>query len=326
MRNVHNRLIIDKASQLGMECGLLIPGCEDFLELTYKGKTIIINKTRSHRMTLMAGLLAKDKQASNLLLRRSGLPVPDDIVVSELSGEAFSFLHTHRQVTVKPLDSSRSAGVTVGVSSETELTQAFRTAGEHSDRVMIQRNVEGLDYRVLVIAGQAIGALEYQPAYLTGDGRSTVEQLIRRLNEEQRRRNPITDFDSFKPVRTESDELLACLKQQGKALEDVLDRGEQVQLFATANALAGEISEVVTDKTAHIHPLSLQMAVEAAAALQIDVAGIDIRCRNISEPLGGDNGGILEVNALPDMIDPHLYLQNASADAIAAYLHYLFED
>jgi len=309
-----------------MECELLIPGCEDFLELAYRGKTIIVNKTRSHKMSLMAGLLAKNKQASNLLLRRHRLPVPDDIVVSATTGEATRFLHTHRRVTVKPLDTSRSAGVTVDVQTEAELEQAIRTARAHSESVMIQRYVEGFDYRVLVIAGQGICALEYRPAYVEGDGRSTIEQLILQLNEEQRRRNPIADFESFKPVRIGSGELQAHLMRQGRALQDIMDRGEQVQLFTQANALAGEISEVVTDRTAHIHPVAMRMAIEAAQALNIDVAGVDIRCLDIGAPLGGDNGGILEVNALPDMVDPYLYLQDASVDAIAAYLHYLFED
>jgi D-alanine-D-alanine ligase-like ATP-grasp enzyme len=310
---------------MGISCGLLMPGCEDFLELSLGDKTIIFNKTRSHRLPLIAGLLAKDKAATNMLLRRSGLPLPDYIVVSDVCEEALQFFNRHNRVTVKPIDSSRSAGVTTAIGTEAELERAIRSARLHSSRVMVQANVEGYDYRVLIIDGQAIGVLEYRPASVEGDGCSTIAQLIVRLNEQQQRRNGTVQQGSFQPIDIGSAQLRKCLAMQGRTVRDIPAPYEQVQLFTAGNAAADQISEIVTDRTADIHPDSLRMAVEAAGALQIDVAGIDIRCQDISVPLGDANGGILEVNALPDMIDPHLYLQDEGTDVFRAYLTYLLK-
>lgn len=326
VQNAHNKLIVNKAREMGIACEPLVVGCEDFLELSYRGKNIIINKTRSHKMTLMAGLLAKNKEATNLLLRRCGLPVPDYIVVSQTSEEAVRFLNTYRLVTVKPLDASRSAGVTIGIRSEDELNQAIQTARLHSDTVMIQKYVEGTDYRVLVISGKSIGVLEYQPAFIVGDGRSTIEQLIFQLNEDQLRRNNIGEAGSFQTISVESKPLLMHLQEQGRTVQDLLDIGERLELFANGNILADRISEIVTDRTERTCPFNVSVAIEAAKALNVDVAGVDIRCKDISVPLDDDNGGILEVNALPDMIDPHLFFQGESIDVFKAYLQYLFEE
>lgn len=74
--NLQNRLILNKAREMGIGCELLVDGCEDFLKLSLEHKQIIINKTRTHRLPLIAGLLAKNKQACNLILHEQGMPVP----------------------------------------------------------------------------------------------------------------------------------------------------------------------------------------------------------------------------------------------------------
>jgi cyanophycin synthetase len=321
-----NRLILKKAEEMGITGKPLIEGCEDFLELTYKGKSIIINRTRSHRMPLMAGLLAKNKEASNLLLQRKGLPIPDYIVLSEPGEEAVRFLEAYRLVTVKPLDTSRSVGVTLRIRGEDELAEAIRTARRFSKQVMVQKYVEGTDYRVLVIDGKAVGALEYRPAAVEGDGESTVEQLIARLNDSQMRRNGAGEAGSFQPIDIRSGSLLRHLEESGRSLEEILKKGERAELYASGNMLAEDISEIALDRSGDLHPESAQMAVDAAGALQLDVAGVDIRCRDIRLPLTEENGGILEVNALPDMVDQHLLYEGASTDVFELYLRYLFEE
>lgn len=326
VQNAHNKLIISKARELGIGCKPLVPGCEDFLELSYRGKQIIINKTRSHKLSLMAGLLAKNKDASNLLFRRCGLPVPDYIVVSNTSEEAMNFLHTHPCIIVKPLDTSRSIGVTLGIREVADLNKAIQGARLHSENVMIQQYVEGFDYRVLVIAGKAVGVLEYRPAFIEGDGYSTIKQLVNKLNKDQLRRNNAGTVGSFQEISIETGHVPVYLQELGKTVEDILEKGEQQQLFSSANIVANEISEVVTDRTETISPINVKVAIEAAKALNIDVAGVDIRCKDISLPLTEGNGGILEVNALPDMIDPHLFFHGASQDVFKIYLQYLFEE
>ncbi|MGZ7441361.1 ATP-grasp domain-containing protein [Paenibacillus sp. TH7-28] len=325
-QNLQNRLIMSKAEKMGMDCRQLIAGCEDFLELTCKGKSIVINKTRSHRLPLIAGLLAKNKEAANHLLQRQGLPVPPFIVVPEMGEEAARFLEACASVVVKPLDASGSAGVTLDVRTSGQLDEAIRKAGQYSGSILIQRFVPGADYRVLVIGGKVAAVTEYRPAFILGDGSSAVRELIRRLNATRIRQSDIGEMEAFAEIKSDSPRLAAVLDKQGAALDDVIPAGAQLELYDLHNAPAGEISEIYADRTESICSANAEMAIEAARTLQIDVAGIDMRCPDIGQPVTKASGGILEVNALPDFTYHVFSYEGASRDVTRMYLEYLFEE
>jgi cyanophycin synthetase len=271
----------------------------------------------------MAGFLSKNKDAANILLKRFGLPVPDYILVSSMSEKAVDFLNKYKKVAVKPFDTNRSIGITLGIEKEEELEHAIRTASSYSEKVIIQKYIEGFDYRVLVIDGKVVGVLEHQPGFIVGDSYSTIEQLINKLNEDPFRRNNAGEFKPLKKISLDSNSLLFTLEKQSKTLQDIPVKGEQIQLSLSGNVLNGGIS---IDRTDDICTVNAVIAVEAAKALNIDVAGIDIRCKDISVPINNRYEGILEINVLPDMVDHVLPFRGKSRDVIGAYLQYLFKE
>ncbi|MFD1175989.1 ATP-grasp domain-containing protein [Paenibacillus puldeungensis] len=326
LQNLHNRLILSKAHEMGITCRPLLQGCEDFLELTYQGRSIVINKTRSHKLSLMAGLLAKNKEATNLLLQRRGLPIPPFMVISEMGEEAVRFLENQSSVVVKPLDASGSAGVTLDVRTRKQLGEAIRKASFYSKSMMLQQFIPGKDYRVLIINGKVAAVTEYRPACVIGDGSASIRQLIQLLNESRIIRNDIGQMEAFAEISMDSRELTMVLDKQGVALDDLIPAGTQVELYDTQNAAANDIREIYADRTDTICEANKKMAIDAAEVLQIDVAGIDIRCPDISLPLMQPIGAILEVNALPDMTYHVFSYQGASRDVVRLYLEYLFEE
>ncbi len=326
-RNTLNQLIISKAEELGIRSRLLLEGCEDFLELTYRGESLIINKTRSHRLPLIAGLMAKNKQVTNRLLEQQGLPVPSYLVVTKASLEAQQFLAAQGSVVVKPLDASGGAGVTLDVRTEAQLENAIRQAsGEPGGQVMLQQFVPGLDFRVLVINGQVAAVTEYSPAYITGDGSSSLRELIRRLNTTRILRSGAVQIEAFPQISLDSASLLAALQFQEKTLDEIITAGDKVSVQDTHYASAVDVREVYADRTSTICPENVAIAIQAAKALDIDVAGIDMRCRDIGEPITLASGGVLEVNALPDMTHHAIPYEGASQDVFRLYLEYLFEE
>ncbi len=325
MSNLQNQIIIQKAKEMGINCTPLLADCEDFLELSYKGKTIIINKTRSHQLLLISGLLAQNKVATNKLLARNRLPISDSIIVEEIGEKSIQFLTNYKKVVVKPVNAKCSLGVTIGIKTVKELEQAAVVAKEYSQKIIIQKYVPGHDYRVLVIDGEMIGVLEYRSAFIEGDGSSTIRQLISRLNARQLKKNTFERPYAYQGIESESLVLKNILQKSGFTLEDVLIKGQQLDLFSDDNMLVTEFYDVITDRTADICPENIDIAIRAAQALQIDVAGIDIRCLHIDKPLDQSNGVILEVNALPDMVDPSIYFEESTKNAAEAYLTYLLE-
>ncbi|WP_339259048.1 hypothetical protein MKZ12_04875 [Paenibacillus sp. FSL R5-0713] len=326
IHNLQNRLIISKAREMGITCEPLLEGCEDFLKLAVGDKQIIINKTRSHRLPLIAGLLAKNKQACNMLLHEQGMPVPSYIVIPEMGSEAVAFLNRYRSIVVKPLDASSSMGVTLDVRTEEELEAAIHLASVHGSSIMLQQYVTGIDYRVLIINGEVAAVNEYRPVYVEGDGTSTVRTLIEQLNQERMKITSIGEYEAFPQVHAETERLLEVLHAQGTSLDEVPAAGEEIELYDLRNSAAGKISEFYKDCTEIIHPENARMIVQAAQTLQIDVAGVDVRCRDIRTPISREEGGILEVNALPDLthhVFPH---GGTTRDVVRLYLEYLCQE
>lgn len=321
--NLQNRLILNKAREMGIGCELLVDGCEDFLKLSLEHKQIIINKTRTHRLPLIAGLLAKNKQACNLILHEQGMPVPPHIVVAAMGEEAEAFLDQYSSIVVKPLDSSSSQGVTLDVRTLAELEAAIHLATQYGSSILLQQYVIGTDYRVLIINEQVAAVNQYRPVYVTGNGSSSVRERIEMLNRNRMQDTEIGVYEAFPAIDLDNTHLLDTLSKQGLALNDVSPVDQEIELYDLRNSAAGKISEFYRDCTDDIHPDNARMMIQAARALQIDVAGIDVRCKDIRVPITTEQGGILEVNALPDLTH-HVYPHGGTTrDVVRQYLEYL---
>lgn len=323
IENLQNRLILNKAREMGIACEPLVDGCEDFLKLSLEHKQIIINKTRTHRLPLIAGLLAKNKQVCNLLLGEQGMPVPSHVVVDGIGKEAEAFLKQHHSIVVKPLDASSSRGVTLDVRTSAELETAIHLAARYGSSILLQRYVIGTDYRVLIIDDQVAAVNEYRPVYIIGDGSSSVIQLIERLNYSRIEQTAIGVYEAFPEIDADDMRLQETLRKQGTGLNDVPPAGIEIELVDLQNSAAGKISEFYRDCTDDIHADNARMLIQAARTLQIDVAGVDVRCKDIRVPITAAQGGILEVNALPDLTH-HVYPHGGTTrDVVRQYLEYL---
>lgn len=69
-------------------------------------------------------------------------------------------------------------------------------------------------------------------------------------------------------------------------------------LRSNSNLSTGGTAADVTDR---VHPANARVAELAAQILALDVAGIDLLCRDISRPLAEQGGAIVEVNAAPGL-------------------------
>ncbi|KAK0358979.1 hypothetical protein LTR94_033126, partial [Friedmanniomyces endolithicus] len=95
------------------------------------------------------------------------------------------------------------------------------------------------------------------------------------------------------PLDALADETLA---RQGYDLDTVLHDGVSADLRGNANLSTGGTAEDVTD----LLPDSTRLlCVRAACKIGLDVAGIDIVCEDIGQPLAAQRGAVIEVNAAP---------------------------
>ena len=143
----------------------------------------------------------------------------------------------------------------------------------------MEQHLKGKDYRVLIIGEQVAAVSQRIPAHVTGDGKHTIAQLVDLINRDERRgeghEKPLT--------KIMIDELsLILLKKQGYSPDSIPAAGRRVYLKANGNLSTGGEAVDCTDK---IHPDNQEIAVRAAKIIGLDIAGVDIKCHDISKPI-----------------------------------------
>src|SRR5204863_2644669 len=116
-------------------------------------------------------------------------PVPRGILVYTEKELRERIREVSFPVVVKPLDGNHGRGVTTDINSIEKAVHAFEIAKRISEDVIVEEYVKGDDYRFLVVNYKLVAVAKRTPAYVTGDGRSTIQQLIEEENLHHERGN-----------------------------------------------------------------------------------------------------------------------------------------
>lgn len=257
-----------------------------------------VKKLRTAVTDATSGLgieIAGDKDETKQLLQEAHIPVPRGLVVYSENELRRVFPRVRPPVVIKPLDGNHGRGVTTNITDIDRAIFGYDIARDVSNAVIIEEFLEGDDYRFLVINYKLIAVAKRTPAKITGDGKSTIGELIDAEN-----KHPDRGDDSshvLAPIRV--DAITRKIFSERKiTLEAILPAGEVLYLKDTANISAGGTADDVTDQ---VHPENVFLAERVARLFNLDICGIDIIAKDISVPLTREIGGIIEVNAGPGL-------------------------
>lgn len=237
--------------------------------------------------------LASDKEDTKYLLEQAEIPVPKGEIVRSEAGLEDAVKKLGYPVVIKPVNGNHGRGITTDIQNWEEAVTALHAAKEVSRSVIVERFITGEDYRLLVINYKLVAAAKRTPAGVTGDGTSTLQQLIDEVNADPRR-----GYGHEKVLTQISvDEMTKNLiRDAGMTLDSVLPKGQWMKLKDTANLSTGGTSTDVTDI---VHPFNIFMAERISRIIGLDICGIDVMTSDISTPLHETKGAVLEVNAGP---------------------------
>ncbi|MFC0341328.1 cyanophycin synthetase [Paracoccus niistensis] len=285
------RALVDEARRRDIPVMRL--DANSFVQLGYGAAQKRIRASVTGESSSLAVEAASDKSLTKALLDDAGVPVPQGAVVRSVTDALAAAGNLGWPVVVKPLDGNHGRGVTLDIDSAEKLEAAFEEARSHSRRVIVEQQFRGRDYRVLVVGGEVCAVAERVPAHVTGDGRSTIAQLVEAENRDLRR------GEGHVKVMTKiviDDHVRARLELAGLTPDSVPRAGEQVFLRGTANLSTGGTA---IDRTLEIHPENAWLAARAAQVIGLDVAGIDMTLPDITRSARETGGGVIEVNASP---------------------------
>lgn len=237
--------------------------------------------------------LASEKSETNRILGDLGLPVPKQALVFRLRRAIPAAERIGYPVVLKPLDANHGRGVTTNITNESQLEEAYDKAKEHSDGVIIETYLEGLDHRLLVVNGKLVAAAKRVPARVIGDGKRTVSELVDEVNADPRRGIGHEKVLTRISLDAQAERMLEL---KGFDVNSVPADKEIVYLQPTANLSTGGSAVDVTDV---IHPDNRSMAERAILGLGLDVGGVDFITTDITRSYRDVGGGICECNAAP---------------------------
>lgn len=252
-----------------------------------------IQATTTARTSMIAVDIAGNKHATKTLLGDMGVPVPLGYRIRDIDDLTDILERVGFPAVIKPLDGNHGKGATVGIKSLEEAKTAWERAKEYSRWVIVEQQLQGSDFRALVVNNRLIAVAERIPAHVVGDGKHSIQELIDIVNSDPRRgyghENVLTQIEI-------DGQTMRLIKNAGYELDTVLPEGERLFLKTTANISTGGTAIDVTDE---VHPKNVFLFERIARIIGLDVAGIDIIAPNVSEPLKENGGGVIEVNAAP---------------------------
>jgi cyanophycin synthetase len=266
----------------------------------------------------IAESIAQDKELTRTLLRSIGIPTPEGCSV-ESAEEAWEAAEDiGLPVVVKPQYGNHGRGVATNLQTREQVVAAYDAAREEGRSIIVERHAPGDDYRMLVVGGKLVAAARREPAHVIGDGQSTVQKLIDKVNEDPRRSDGHATSLSLIKIDTVA---LGVLLEQGMTPDTIPPVGKKVLIRRNANLSTGGTAADVTDQ---VHPDVARHAIEAARIVGLDVAGVDIVAQDISQPLQGQRGVIVEVNAGPGLrmhIEPSSGLPRPVGESIIEMMY-----
>ena len=290
--------IVQEATKRGIPITRI--GNESLVRLGYGRHSQMIESTLIGKTSCISADISCNKQLTKYILSEHQLPVPyGKVVYSEISAQMVAN-QVGVPVVIKPFDGNQGKGVHLNLRDSEEIKSAYQDASKYSNGMIVEQYVAGRDFRILVVGDKVTAVSERIPASVTGDGKHTIRELVDIINEDPNR----GDQHEKSLTKIRLDEVsISLLEKNGMSPGTILSSGQIALLRENGNISTGGTAIDCTDS---IHPMNAEIAVRAAKAIGIDIAGIDIIAEDISKSIMETGGVIVEVNTAPG-IRMHLY-------------------
>ena len=198
---------------------------------------------------------------------------------------------------VKPTTMARGRGITTKISTAEQFNAAWERAFNayrtpERANVLVEKQIAGEDYRFYVIGDRIVFCTHRKRANVTGDGESTLLELIEAKNK-IRFQNPYLR-DYLLPTSISE---LDRLPLYGWTVDHIPAAGEEVELRGASNLSAGGDSIDCTDE---MHPDYRDVVIQAVAAIPgMEYAGVDVITPDITVAPTAENHVVSEVEYSP---------------------------
>jgi cyanophycin synthetase len=301
-----------------------------FIQLGYGNRQQRLWITTTGNTVGIAESIVSNKDFTKQLLRQQGIHVPNGYLVESSAEAAKKAVDIGFPVTVKPSNGNHAVGVTLDITNEKDVEQAFAVALTHNKKgetdVIIEKYIKGDSYRVTLVNYRAIAMCRqfFKTIHVTvtGDGVSTLLHLIDAIKMQfvlEDCHRCYNDHCSFRETPVNTDELLIFNDQYLKKhkLTEFLNGRENKILEKDSTMIVPLVYDCYQDiDIRRVCPQIIEDCEHATRMVGLDICGIDL----IAESIDRGEYAILELNSGCD-----IRLHKNSAHPVGkAMIEYLF--
>ncbi len=298
---------------------------DQFLKLVVKDHVEYVKKgNMTSKDSYVSPLIMENKTVTKKIFQQHGLRAPkgEEYQTIEQALRSYNIFST-KPFVVKPKTTNFGLGISIfkeGANYE-DYQKAVSIAFKEDSSILIEEFLRGTEYRFFVLDDKVHAVLLRIPANVKGDGKHTIEELVKQKNcDSLRGSGHRTPLETIQLGELEN----LMLKGQGYQVDSIPENGKIIYLRENSNISTGGDSIDVTDQIPDAYK---KIAVEAASALGAKISGIDMVIENIEVPAAHKNAyGIIEANFNPSMY-MHIYPYKGESRRLTMHIiHYLFPE
>lgn len=251
-----------------------------------------------------------DKAVIKQFLTTGGITVSKGQSFSSWRKAEVYFDQVEKPLIIKPRLGSRGRHTTTHIYSKEAFKKAFKVAKKLGHFVVVEEHLTGSVYRGTVVDGKLVGVLAGDPPRITGDGVSTIKQLIEQKN--------LNRHERVGEVRY-TETLDRFLKRISYNLDSILESGKTIDLTEKIGLSYGGNAREVTPMA---HPMLRAELERAAKLIGYPFLGFDFISTDISADPSKVKWGIIECNTAPFINLHHDPLEGEPINAAGKVLDY----
>jgi len=227
-------------------------------------------------------------------LHTAEIPAPKAGVAWTWYGAKKIFEKLEKPIIIKPRTGSRGRHTTTNINTLSELKNAWKLGKMLEPALVLEEHLFGSVYRATVINNELVGFFRADPPRITGNGTSTVKDLIEIKNKNHGERIGNIEINA---------DLLSFIARAGYTLDSILEKDKTIDLSAKTGRLYGGYTKEMLPE---IHPSFFEIFKKAGEIVEAPVVGFDLIIPDPTRDPSSQRWGIIEANSLP-FIDLHYF-------------------
>jgi len=256
----------------------------------------------------------RSKAQARQVFAANGIPHAEgEIFFNPWKAHRFARRHGFPLV-IKPNVSGFSRGSHFPITSYPQLWRAALAVKIWWPRSVVEEYLHGRNYRVLVGNGEIISVIRRYPPFDTGDGRATIAELI---EAENATREAMGLYPVIHPIPMDR-RIRRYLARQGRRLDQVPARGEEVVLFNRIALAPGGVVETIP--RSRVPAINQELFLRIPEHFGANLLGIDVIMEEgVETPWNRQRCIFLEVNSRPFVAMHHFPRFGEREDLDAAF-------